>query len=164
MSAATTPWDLLSEPTIGAVMIQLRPTVPSSTGPKVSTLRLLAKVDPEGAGESLRPGSEEATAVPLRSKICMDSNDDWDADKAFRRALRPGFESSSTLVWATARSCALRSATQSLMRTAALSAVASARALAWSMLVWALQLDITNPRRMEIGIDTSSKPAMTRIE
>jgi hypothetical protein len=38
------------------------------------------------------------------------------------------------------------------------------RALAWSMLVWELQLAITNPRSTAVGIDTSIAPAMMRIE
>jgi hypothetical protein len=51
-----------------------------------------------------------------------------------------------------------------MMRMSVLSAVAWTLALVWSMLVWELQLAITNPRRMENGSDTRRIPATRRTE
>ena len=49
-------------------MIQSRPSGPVSIGPKVSTLRLLANVDPDGRAESSCPGAVDAIVVALKSR------------------------------------------------------------------------------------------------
>ena len=95
----------------------------------VSTLRLLLNGAPDGVADSWMSGADDATSLPFGSKTWITSNDGCEATEAAKRAGRSGLETMPTCSCARVRSSDWRSSTQSLIRTAALSAVASARAL-----------------------------------
>ncbi len=119
---------------------------------------------PDGAAGSLTPGRVEATTFPCVLMICKLSNAGWEASDASKRAGSHDLSRLPTLSSAIARSSALRSPTQSLTRVSTAWAVATALAFAWPIVLSAIQLDMTNPRKTEIGIDTSSTPATARTE
>src|ERR1700694_3752665 len=154
MLPATTPSGCSFAPRIGAVMIQSIPSFATTTGPIVSTLRLLANVPPDGVAERLIPGTDDATTWPFKSKIWSSSKNGCDVAALRSWDWRSGDAIASFWSCARVRSSAWRSDTHSVIRTAALCAVASARALVWSMLICALQVAITKPRTMERGLDT----------